>query len=275
MSIQVESGYLLANVHDPSALREDLSIRLNEPHLLGTLIIAPEGLNWSLCGAPETLDAFRNLIQTSCLGGVVRHTRMPAIQMPFEKLKLRVRPELVTSGLNTSNLPNARGTHIAPQAFNALLDQPDMRLIDVRNQYEIEIGTFRQAENPHTHNFVDFAPFVDNTLDSADKSAPIALCCTGGIRCERASQLLLSKGFERVYQLAGGILAYLETIPPSEQRFDGECFVFDGRVSVTKDLQPGNYQLNGAHIESKQNPHESNYSKSGSSASQTISLIRA
>lgn len=273
MSIQVDSGYLLASVHDPNALQEALAISLREPDLLGTLIIAPEGLNWSLCGQPDALDAFRNVIQGLHLGGVVRNTRTPANELPFEKLKLRTRRELVTSGLDRDSLPGASGTHIAPPAFNALLDEPGMRLIDVRNQYEIEIGTFRQAENPQTHHFVDFAAFVDNSLDAADKSFPIALCCTGGIRCERASQLLLSKGFKRVYQLAGGILAYLKAVPSCERRFEGECFVFDGRVTVTKDLQPGNYLLNGAHIESKQNPRGSNYSKIGSSASQTMSLI--
>ena len=274
MSIQVDSGYLLASVQSPSALREKLASQLNETDLLGTTIIAPEGLNWSLCGEPNALDVFHEILQDLNLDGLVRNIRTPAHEAPFERLKLRVQPELVTSGLDPGTLPDMSGTHIAPEAFNALLDEPGMRLIDVRNHYEIEIGGFERAENPRTEGFGEFAQFVEESLDSVDRVTPIALCCTGGIRCERASQLLLSKGFEHVYQLEGGILAYLKAVPASEQRFIGECFVFDGRVSLTGELNPGNYQLNGACIEPKQKSQEPSYSKSGLSASHTMSLIR-
>ena len=274
MSIQVDSGYLLASVQSPSALRNKLSSQLHEADLLGTLIIAPEGLNWSLCGEFTTLDVFHEILQDLNLDGLARNIRTPAHEAPFERLKLRIQPELVTSGLDLDTLPDMSGTHIAPEAFNALLDEPGMRLIDVRNQYEVQIGGFEQAENPRTEGFGEFAQFVEESLASLDTSTPIALCCTGGIRCERASQLLLSKGFEHVYQLAGGILAYLKAVPPSEQRFIGECFVFDGRVSLTGELKPGSYQLNGARIEPKRHSQESSYSKSGMSAPHTMSLIK-
>ena len=253
MSMQVDSGYLLATIHDPSDLQEKFSAELSEIDLLGTLIVAPEGLNWSLCGTPDALDAYAGLLPRFNVEGLIRNIRTPAHpaseeKAPFERLKLRVQPELITSGLDPNTLPGADGTHVAPESFNALLDQPGMRLIDVRNQYEVEIGTFEQAENPHTQGFVEFAQFIDQALKSADRDTPIALCCTGGIRCERASQLLLKKGFQHIYQLAGGILAYLSAVPPSEQRFIGECFVFDGRVSLTADLEVGNYELDGAHV---------------------------
>ena len=274
MSIQVDSGYLLAAVHNPSALRNELSSQLHEADFLGTLIIAPEGLNWSLCGELTRLDAFHEILKGLKLTSPIRNTRTPANEAPFKRLKLRVQPELVTSGLDLDALPDMSGTHIAPEAFNALLDEPGMRLIDVRNHYEIQIGRFQQAENPRTGDFGEFAQFVEESLASVDTSTPIALCCTGGIRCERASQLLLSKGFEHVYQLAGGILAYLKAVPPSEQRFIGECFVFDGRVSLTGELKPGSYQLNGARIEPKRKSQKPSYSKSGMSASHTMSLIR-
>ncbi len=274
MSIQVDSGYLLASVQSPSALRNTLASQLNEADLLGTLIIAPEGLNWSLCGELAALEVFHEFLQGFNFDGLVRSIRTPANEAPFERLKLRVQPELVTSGLDPDTLPDMGGTHIAPEAFNALLDEPGMRLIDVRNHYEIEIGSFQQAENPRTRDFGEFAQFIEASLASVEKSTPLTLYCTGGIRCERASQLLLSKGFEHVYQLAGGILAYLKAVPPSEQRFVGECFVFDGRVSLTHELEPGNYQLNGARIEPKPIPQAPSYSKSGISASQTMSLIR-
>ena len=274
MSIQVDSGYLLASVQNPGALRKRLAIQLNEADLLGTAIIAPEGLNWSLCGDLATLEVFHEFLHGLNLDGLVRNIRTPANEAPFERLKLRVQPELVTSGLDPDTLADMSGARIAPEAFNALLDTPSMRLIDVRNHYEIEIGSFEQAENPRTKDFGEFAQFVEESMDSVDRATPIALCCTGGIRCERASQLLLSKGFEHVYQLAGGILAYLKAVPPSEQRFIGECFVFDGRVSLTGELEPGNYRLNGASIEPKPNSQKPSYSKSGMSASHTMSLIR-
>lgn len=271
--IEVDSGYLLAAVHNAGALREQLAGQLGQADLLGTLIIAPEGLNWSLCGEPAALDCFHHIVHGIDLGGTVRHIRTPAIEPPFERLKLRAQPELVTSGLTPDTLPVTNGTHIAPEAFNALLDTPGLRLIDVRNRYEIEIGSFEQAENPCTEDFGGFVQFAEESLNLDDKSTPIALYCTGGVRCERASQLLLSKGFEQVYQLAGGILAYLKAVPPSEQRFVGECFVFDNRVSLTRELEPGNYRLNGAHIEQKRSPQPPSYSKSGLSASHTMSLI--
>ena len=252
MSLQVDSGYVLAPIRDPDALKASLSGKIREPDLLGIIIIAPEGLNWSLCGTAIELDAFGAIVQPLGLKGVVRNTRTPSTEAPFNKLKLRVRSELVTSGLNPESLPKSAGTHVAPRDFNALLDEPGVRLIDVRNSYEIGIGTFTQAVNPQIENFVDFPGFVESKLDSEDMSAPLALCCTGGIRCERASQYLLSQGFERVYQLSGGILAYLKSVPEGQRRFVGECFVFDGRVSLTSELEPGSYQLNGALIEPKE-----------------------
>lgn len=273
MLTEVDSGYLLATVGNPRNLCKTLAGTLSEPEFLGTLIVAPEGLNWSLCADCDALDAFVQTLAGLNLDGLIRNTRTPSAKAPFEKLKLRVRPELVTSGMNPTSLPDAAGTHIDPADFNVLVDAPGMRLIDVRNQYEIDIGAFDGAENPRTENFVDFAEFVEATLGSIDKSTPIALYCTGGIRCERASQLLLSKGFEQVFQLAGGILAYLKAVPPSEQRFVGECFVFDDRVSLTGTLEQGSYQLSGARIERKRDTQGLGDCKSGSSASHTLSLI--
>ena len=252
MSLQVDSGYMLARIRDPDAVKASLSGRIREPDLLGSIIIAPEGLNWSLCGTASEFDSFGAIVRSLDLKGIARNTRTQSSEVPFKRLKLRVRPELVTSGLDFESLPQDAGTHMAPEDFNALLDEPGVRLIDVRNSYEIGIGSFTQAANPQIENFVDFQGFVESKLDSEDRSAPLALCCTGGIRCERASQYLLSQGFERVYQLSGGILAYLESVPEGQRRFVGECFVFDGRVSLTSELEPGSYQLNGALIEPKE-----------------------
>ena len=241
----VESGYLLSPIENPSDLRDQCADRFAELDLLGTLVLATEGLNWSLYGKPGDLDRFQAFIAALALPGHVRRTRTRSDSIPFQKLKLRVRDELVTSGLDRALLGDQTGTHIAPEDFNALLDEPGVQLVDVRNGYEIGIGGFQGATNPGIDNFVEFPGFVDAQLASAEKDTPIALCCTGGIRCERASQYLLSCGFARVYQLSGGILAYLDSVPAETSRFKGECFVFDGRASLTSDLKPGSYQLDG------------------------------
>ncbi len=248
MHIKVDSGYLLTPVAHPNILCEQLAEDLQGHDLLGTLIVAPEGLNWSLSGASEALEYFSQSVRTLNLPGIVRSTRTPASSPPFAKLKLRVRAELVTSGVEFAHLSSKSATHLAPEDFNALIKRPETRLIDVRNQYEIELGTFQDAENPSIENFTEFQDYVERTLKDADKSTSIALCCTGGIRCERASQLLINQGFTEVYQLDGGILAYLAQIPAERQAFTGECFVFDGRVSLTRALGTGSYRLNGSEI---------------------------
>ena len=270
----VESGYLLTPTEDPESLKDKFADRLASLDLAGTLILAPEGLNWSLFGHSSALDQFANALKGFDLDGQPRFTRTGSDSSPFNELKLRIRPELVTSGLNPELLPKGAGTHVAPEDFNALLDEPEVRLIDVRNSYEISIGSFTEAVNPQIENFVEFPEFVESELESEDRSAPIALCCTGGIRCERASQYLLSQGFERVYQLSGGILAYLESVPTNQRRFVGECFVFDGRVSLTSELEPGNYQLNGPVIEPKHYSDREAVPSMSASTSQTASRIK-
>lgn len=248
MCIEVDSGYLLTPLAKLECVRDTFANQLRGHEIKGTLIVAPEGLNWSLSGLPPALAHFATILHDMNLPGTVRSTRTRAASQPFSKLKLRVRAELVTSGLGFASLPAEQGTHLAPEDFNELIERPGTRLIDVRNRYEIEIGTFPGAESPETENFTEFQSFVEETLEDADKSTPLALCCTGGIRCERASQLLLRCGFKEVYQLDGGILAYLQRLPFKRQRFTGECFVFDGRVSLTRDLARGSFDLNGAEI---------------------------
>lgn len=244
----VESGYLLSPVQNPSDLRDQFANRLADLDLLGTLILAEEGLNWSLYGTTEDLDRFQAFLEALALPGQVIRTRTKSNVIPFQRLKLRVRDELVTSGLDRASLADRTGTHLAAEDFNALLDEPEVQLIDVRNDYEIDIGSFQGSGNPGIENFVDFPNFVESQLEPAGKDRPLALCCTGGIRCERASQFLLSRGFEQVYQLSGGILAYLDSVPAKDSRFEGECFVFDARVSLTTELEPGNYKLDGHRV---------------------------
>lgn len=246
MSIKVDSGYLLTSITCPQSVRDTFEEKFTDQCLRGTITIAPEGLNWCLSGEVRCLEAFNQTRRHLAFEGVVRQTRTSAERPPFGKFKIRIRPELVTSGIDPASLPQAAGKHVSPEDFNALMERPEVRLIDVRNHYEIALGTFPGAEDPNTESFAEFRNHVQMVLAGADKSVPLALCCTGGIRCERASQLLLKKGFHNVYQLDGGILAYLSQVPLSAQKFSGECFVFDERERLTRTLAPSVSRVNEA-----------------------------
>ena len=157
-------------------------------------------------------------------------------------MKVKLKREIVTMGQANIDPNECVGRYASPQEWNVLMDDPEVLVIDTRNEYEVEIGTFEGAVNPHTNSFREFPDWVDQNLDPS-KHKKVAMFCTGGIRCEKSTSLLVSKGFENVWHLKGGILNYLETIPPEESDWDGECFIFDNRVSVTHGLKDGGTQL--------------------------------
>jgi UPF0176 protein len=161
---------------------------------------------------------------------------------PFDRMKVRLKKEIVTLGVPQADPTERVGTHVSPQDWNALISEPDVVVIDTRNDYEVSIGTFRGAQNPKTQSFRQFSDYVRKHLDPG-KHRKIAMFCTGGIRCEKASSFMLSQGFEQVYQLQGGILSYLEEISPNESLWQGECFVFDQRVAVQQGLELGTYEM--------------------------------
>ncbi len=223
------------------ALRERLELRARNHGLKGTLLLAEEGMNGTLSGARSGLEAFADVL-----------TAVPGFEaMPFKysvadednpvfyRLKVRIKPEIVALGRPEVRPAERTGTHVDAETWNRLLDEPDLIVIDTRNDYEIGIGTFPGAVNPHTRSFKQFPDYVA-TLDPA-RQPKVAMFCTGGIRCEKASAYMLDQGFEEVFQLDGGILRYLETVPPNENRWRGECFVFDQRVSVDRELGEGTY----------------------------------
>ena len=162
---------------------------------------------------------------------------------PFDRLKIRLKKEIVTFGRAID--PDRPGTYISPREWNALLQDPETIAIDTRNDYEVRVGTFRGAHDPQTQSFREFPDYARDRLDP-QQHKKLALFCTGGIRCEKATAYLLQQGFEEVYHLKGGILKYLEEIPPEESLWEGECFVFDDRVTVGPDLAPGSYELCGS-----------------------------
>lgn len=212
----------------------------------GLLLIAPEGFNGTLAGAGPAVDSLIAYFKSDEMFGSgfngVELKYSHADDQPFMRLKVKIKPEIVTLRAPEADPNEQVGTYVAPKNWNALVDDPDLVMIDTRNDYEVALGTFKGALDPKTENFTEFRQYVADNLDPK-KHKKIAIFCTGGIRCEKASSYMLSQGFEEVYHLKGGILQYLEDVPAEDTRWQGECFVFDDRVSVGQNLLPGNYTL--------------------------------
>jgi UPF0176 protein len=208
----------------------------------GTLILANEGINATLSGSPAGLDQFLGFICKDERFSDLPIRSMMTPRSTFYRLRILVRPEIVTLG-DPSILPsNGSGKYVEPEAWNDLISQPDVEVIDVRNDYEVEIGSFEGAINPKTQTFGQWADFVDQRWGDSKKKK-VAMFCTGGIRCEKASAHLVQNGFDEVYHLKGGILNYLEKVSPEQSKWRGECFVFDHRVSVVHGLADGTTEL--------------------------------
>jgi len=213
-------------------------------HIKGTLLLAHEGINGTIAGLPDEIKAVLHYLRTDALFegkfALLEHKESYANEHPFYRMKVKLKKEIVTMGLPEVNPNKVVGTYVAPQDWNALISDPDVILLDTRNDYEVHIGTFKGAVDPKTTTFREFPKFVADNLD-VSKHKKVAMFCTGGIRCEKASSFMKMQGFENVYHLQGGILKYLETIPEAESMWDGECFVFDQRVAVKHGLEVGDF----------------------------------
>ena len=239
--MKVVAFYRFTDIYDPDKLRVDLLALCQKHDLLGTLLVAKEGVNGSLTGSGESVQAvFDWLEETLTLEEPIEGRWNQTSEAPFRRMRVKIRSEIVTLGRPDIRPDKLTGKHIDAQEWNDLIARPEALIIDTRNHYEFEVGTFPNAVNPGTDNFRQFADFANN-LDEADKKRPLAMFCTGGIRCEKATALMLELGFNEVYQLQGGILKYLETVGQENNRWDGECFVFDTRVAVDRDLAEGGY----------------------------------
>jgi len=210
----------------------------------GTILLAREGINGTIAADPAGIDAFITYLQTA---GIfenrfenidVKYSR--ADKPPFLRMKVRLKREIVTLRCPEADPAKQVGAYVPPQQWNTLIDDPDLVVLDTRNEYEVALGTFAGAINPKTENFTQFKDFVARTLDPAT-TKKVAMFCTGGIRCEKASAYMLARGFEQVFHLNGGILKYLETVPEEKSKWHGDCFVFDERVAVGHDLQPSGH----------------------------------
>ena len=232
----------LMSVERVSQLCESLKQLCEKSKILGTLLLATEGVNGTVSGSPQALDALAEFLLGQPEFSELQYKCSAAREgeAAFLRMKVKVKDEIVSFGRPVT--PALRtGEHVGASDFNALLDDPEVVVVDTRNSYEVEVGTFPGAINPDTSTFREFPQFVENNLDP--KSQPrVAMFCTGGIRCEKAAAYLLDQGFESVYQLDGGVLKYLETMEGrSDNRWAGECFVFDQRVALDVNLQPGDY----------------------------------
>ncbi len=239
--MEVVSFYRFLDLEDPKALRSTLQSLCDENSLLGTILVADEGVNGTLAGSQEAVEAiFAWLNEALGHEEPIEARWTDAAEAPFRRMRVRLKNEIVTLGRPDIKPQKSAGKHVSPDEWNELIDDPDTLLIDIRNHYEVEVGTFPHAIDSGTDSFRQFPEFAEK-LARADKERPVAMFCTGGIRCEKASALMLELGFKEVNQLQGGILNYLEQVSVEDNRWHGECFVFDSRVAVDRDLAEGGY----------------------------------
>ena len=206
----------------------------------GTLLLAREGINGTIAGTRQGIERVLDYLMSDPRLADLEHKESYDGHVPFYRMKVKLKKEIVTMGVAGVNPNQWVGTYVQPLDWNALIDDPDVVLVDTRNDYEVGIGSFRGALDPHTTNFRDFPAYVRENFDP-QKQRKVAMFCTGGIRCEKASAFMLQQGFEEVYHLQGGILKYLEQVPAQESAWEGECFVFDNRVAVNHRLEKGQY----------------------------------
>lgn len=232
--------YKFVRLAEFEALREPLSKKMASVHVKGTLLLADEGINGTIAGPQAGIDAVLTFLAAQPGLDNISHKESYSDENPFHRTKVKLKKEIVTMGVEGIDPNQVVGTYVKPQDWNALISDPDVVLVDTRNDYEVEIGTFKGALNPDTETFREFPEYVATNLDK-NKHKKVAMFCTGGIRCEKSTAYLKEQGFEDVYHLEGGILKYLEEVPKEETLWQGECFVFDGRVAVNHDLEKGQY----------------------------------
>ena len=242
MEHTVATFYHFADLPDFEAKQVPIKAFCDDQSVLGTIILAPEGINGTIAGPSEgitaTLDFLRADERLAKLPTRLSHTD----RKTFHRMRVILRPEIVTLGDPSVNPNAAVGQYVEPKDWNALINDPEVTLIDTRNDYEVEVGTFKGAIDPKTTTFGEWPEYVENNLNP--KTHPkIAMFCTGGIRCEKASAHLLKNGFKQVFHLRGGILSYLENVPESESAWEGDCFVFDHRVAVKHGLEQGDFEI--------------------------------
>lgn len=238
----VAAFYKFVSLPDYESLKSKIEEVAIKNEVMGTILLASEGINGTVSGPEGGVRALLDFLKTDERLKGLEHKESWAEENPFYRMKVRLKKEIVTLGVEGVSPTKTVGEYVPPEKWNDLISDPEVTVIDTRNNYEVEIGTFKDAVNPATNSFRDFPDWLDSQ-ENLPKDAKIAMFCTGGIRCEKSTSLLKERGFENVYHLDGGILKYLENVPESESLWDGECFVFDQRVSVGHGLKQGPYDL--------------------------------
>lgn len=238
----VATFYKFVNLPDFAQKQQPLLSHCQSLDVKGTILLAPEGINGTIAASRQAIDSVLFFLRSDPCLADLEYKESYASTRPFERMKVRLKQEIVTIGLPEVDPNKQVGTYVSPQDWNNLINDPEVIVIDTRNDYEVSIGSFPKAQNPQTQSFRQFPDYVRQNLDPTQQKK-VALFCTGGIRCEKASSFMLSQGFQEVYHLKGGILKYLEEVPAAESLWQGECFVFDERVAVIHGLELGTHEI--------------------------------
>jgi len=242
--ILVAALYKFVEIDDLLSLQSNLYEICEKNNIMGTILIANEGINGTISGKTNELNQTISLLKSDKRFANIEIKYSSTDKQPFHRMKVRLKKEIVTIGLPEINPNKKVGTYVKPDDWNDLISDPDVVVIDTRNKYETKIGSFHNALDPETSSFREFPDWVKKFKSSKENAnKKIAMFCTGGIRCEKASSLMKEEGFEDVYHLQGGILKYLETIDKENSLWNGECFVFDQRVCLTDELEVGSYKM--------------------------------
>jgi UPF0176 protein len=243
----IAAFYCFVRLADPVAVQTQLLALCQAGGIKGTIILAPEGYNGTVAGPDAAIATLVEALLALAGDAVAEIKYARALLMPFNWLRVRVKREIVTMGVPDLDMSGGRGDYVDPDEWNSLIADPATLLVDTRNHYEVGIGSFAGAIDPGTQGFTQFpawlAAFAEGMSEAERRERPLAMFCTGGIRCEKSTALARSLGFGNVHHLKGGILAYLEQVSEAESRWQGDCFVFDQRVAVTHGLAPGHHEL--------------------------------
>ena len=235
---RVAALYKFTPLQADKALQDHLLSACRTHDVMGTLLLAREGINGTIAGSPDGIEAVLNVIRSLPGCADIEHKDSVASEQPFLRLKVRLKKEIVTLGVEGVDPTRAVGSYVEPEDWNDLISAPDVVTIDTRNAYEVRIGQFKGAVDPETTSFREFPDWF-RKFRQTRPNARIAMYCTGGIRCEKSTAFALAEGLDEVYHLKGGILKYLETVPEEDSLWEGECFVFDRRVAVGHGLKEG------------------------------------
>ncbi len=239
-NIVVTALYKFVTLENFEQLRAPLLAVMEENGIRGTLLLAREGINGTVAGDEQGMNTLLNWLTSDVRLAELEYKKSYTADMPFKRCKVKLKKEIVTMGIEGIDPKQVVGTYVKPADWNALISNPEVMVIDTRNDYEVEIGTFANAINPKTETFREFPRYVEEHLDK-NRHKKVAMFCTGGIRCEKSTAYLKEQGFDEVFHLQGGILKYIEEVPQEESLWQGDCFVFDDRVAVNHQLEKGHY----------------------------------